>query len=324
MSPSDDDPLVSRETRFHIQERELSRVTRIGDDSGKGFRKISEGQSSFDKDIQGAETQFATRESEGQLLEDIEKVGPMVTSVCFPLLGVPVSMSPSDDDPLACQNAVDQLRRERSLRPSHVAEGGGDASQSYQEDRFEFERPYFGPSHVVEGGGVGFKPFCSEHHEVKLPTESREDVLRQSIGDIERSAAHDSRLYKFLWAMKGHPSSSVRGKATQTFWQSLKGHRSGDFFYDDLPQPDNLSLARNSFILNDFFKAQDELYMLEHPMRPPPIRWSRRSSAVTGGPGSLSSSIRTGSGSTTGSTDTCAVCCRPSYTSGAFSSAEVL
>jgi hypothetical protein len=143
-------------------------------------------------DKSSIETQSATSESEGQLLEDIEKVGPLVTSVCFPLPGVPVSMSPSDDDPLACQNAVDQLRRERSLRPSHVADGGGDASQSYQVDRFEFERPYFGPSHVVVGSGAEFKPFYAEHHAVKLPTESRKEDLRERISEIERLSVQDS------------------------------------------------------------------------------------------------------------------------------------
>jgi hypothetical protein len=107
-------------------------------------------------------------------------------------------------------------------------------------------------------------------------------------------------LYKFLWAMKGCPGSSMRNKATQNFWQSLKGHQSGDMVHDDLPQPDNLSLARKSFILNDFLEAQDELHALEHPMRPPPINWSRRSSAVTGGPGSQSSSQGTRLGPGTG------------------------
>jgi hypothetical protein len=97
MSPSDDDPLACRTANFQEELRNSSRVCQITE---KGVMKFCEGQSSFDKDIQGAETQSAMSESEGQLLEDIEKVGPMVTSVCFPLAGVPVSMSPSDDDPL--------------------------------------------------------------------------------------------------------------------------------------------------------------------------------------------------------------------------------
>jgi hypothetical protein len=235
--------------------------------------------------------------SEGQSLEDIEKDGPMVTSVCFPLSGVPVSMSPSDDDPLASQKAVDQLRRERSLRPSHVVDGGGDASQSYQVERFEFERPHSGPSHVVEGGGAEFKPFHSEHHVVELPTESRKTELRRRISEIERSVLQDYRLHKFLWSMKHNRPSSARNKAVKDFWQSLGGHQSGDLGHEDLPQPDNLSLAHKSFSLNEFLEAQDELYTLEHPMRPSlDVRswdhlWSRRSSAVTVRPGSVSSPI---------------------------------
>jgi hypothetical protein len=83
-------------------------------------------------DIQGAETQLAMSKSEGQLLEDIEKVGSMVTSVSFSPLGRPVSMSPSDDDPLVSQKAVEQLRRERSLRPSHVVDGAAMRHKSIQ------------------------------------------------------------------------------------------------------------------------------------------------------------------------------------------------
>jgi hypothetical protein len=124
--------------------------------------------------------------SEGQLLEDIEKGGPMVTSVLFFPQGNPVSMSPSDDDPLVSQKAVDLLRRERSLRPSHVVEGGGDASQVYQTCRFEFERPCFGPSHVVDGGGDEFKPMRQPFSKVELPTESRKSELKGRISEIEQ------------------------------------------------------------------------------------------------------------------------------------------
>jgi hypothetical protein len=224
MSPSNDDQLASQKAVFHPsrrRDRETSRVVCIGDDSGRGFWKISEGQSSIDKDIQGAETQFATSESEGQLLEDIEKVGSMVTSACFPLSGVPVSMSPSNDDPLASQKAVDQLRRERSLRPSHVVDGGGAASQSYQFEGFEFERPYFGPSHVVNGGGAEFKPSYSEHHEVELPTESHKTELRRRILEIEQVMSQDSRFYAFLWSVKHDQSGLERYKAIEKFWQKV-------------------------------------------------------------------------------------------------------
>jgi hypothetical protein len=71
--------------------------------SSQRFREFYEGQSSIDKKIQGAETHAVIDASERQLLEDIEKDGSMVTSACFPRLGMPVSMSPSNDDPLVCQ-----------------------------------------------------------------------------------------------------------------------------------------------------------------------------------------------------------------------------
>jgi hypothetical protein len=249
----------------------------------------------------------------------------MVTSVCSPLMGVPVSMSPSDDDPLVYQNAVDQLRRERSLRPSHVADGGGDASQSYQVDRFEFVRPYFGPSHVVEGGGAKFKPFYSEHHVTKLPSGSRKEELRHKLSEIKQNSIRDSRLYSLLWKIQGFPSGNRKSQIIEGGWKRFGPSRSGDLNHEDLPQLNDFSLALHSFMLNDYLEAQDELYTLEHPMRPPPIRswghlWLRRSSAVTVGPGSLSSSIvGPESGSVAGLMDTCVSCGNPSYTGDAFS-----
>jgi hypothetical protein len=225
-------------------------------------------------------------ESEGQLLEDIEKVGPMVTSVCFPQLGVPVSMSPSDGDPLVYQKAVDHLRREKALGPSRYT---GDASTSHHSEGFEFERPYCGPSHVVEGGGARFKPFYSEHHEVELPTESRKEDLRRKMSQIKQGLAHDGRFYSLLWRLQGLPSGSRRSRVITEFWKSYDRPRSGDLVYEFPAQFDDLSRTLKSFPLNDFLEAQDELYTLEHPMRTPPTvcawgrLWLRRSSAVTVG-----------------------------------------
>jgi hypothetical protein len=218
------------------------------------------------------------------------------------------------------------VRRERPLRPSHVVDGGGDASQSYQGDRFEFERPYCGPSHVVEGGGAEFKPFYSEHHEVKLPTESRKEELRHKLSEINQHSSHDSRLYSLLWRIQGLLPSNRRSQVIKERWRSYGPSQASSLNQTmDLPHQDNLSLALKSFTLNDFLETQDELYTLEHPMRPPPIRsWGhrmvRRSSAVTVGPGSLSSSIvGSESGSGTGLTDTCVASRNPVYTGDAFS-----
>jgi hypothetical protein len=214
-------------------------------------------------------TQPAMSESEGQLLEDIEKVGPMVTSVCSPLSGVPVSMSPSDDDPLVHKNAVDQLRREKAFGPSRYT---GDASTSYLWEGFEFERPYFGLSHVVEGCGAEFKPFYSENHVVKLPTESRKEELRHKLSEIKQNSIQDIRLYSVLWRIQGFPAGNRRLQAIKEGWKLYGPSRSGDLNHEDRPRHDDFSLALKSFILNDFLEAQDELYALEHPMRPPPIR----------------------------------------------------
>jgi hypothetical protein len=41
---------------------------------------------------------------------------------------------------------------ERSLGPSHVEDGGGDAQKSENSSHLECERSY-GPSHVEDGGG---------------------------------------------------------------------------------------------------------------------------------------------------------------------------
>jgi hypothetical protein len=46
----------------------------------------------------------------------------------------------------------EQLERERSLRPSHVVDGGGDAHQFRVSQILKWERAS-GPSHVVAGGG---------------------------------------------------------------------------------------------------------------------------------------------------------------------------
>jgi hypothetical protein len=208
-----------------------------------------QGQSSFATDTQGAEAQLATSKSEGQLLEDIEKDGPMVTSVSIFPSGSPVSMSPSDDDALVSQKAVDLLRRESSSRPSHVVDGGGDASQVYQDEMFEFERPYSGPSHVVDGGGDEFKPTRHSLPEVELPTEIRKTELKRRISEIEQYMSHDPRFHSFLWSLTYQHPGPERYKAIEKFWQKVYEER----------QPEDLSLVLKSFSMNDFLQARDEL-----------------------------------------------------------------
>jgi hypothetical protein len=264
-----------------------------------------QGQSSIDLDIQGAETQLAMGKCGGQLLEDVEKVGSMETSALFFPQGRPVSMSPSNDDPLVYQKAVDHLRREKALRPSPYT---GDASRSYQVEGFEFERPYCGLSRYT---GDEFKPTWQSFSEVQLPTEIRKSELRDSISDIEQRMTRDPRFYSLLWTLKHQQPGPGRYKAIAKFWQKVYEER----------QPEDLNLILKSFLLNDFLQAQDELYTLEHPMRPPPdVRswgypWSRRSSAVTVGSGSLSfHMVGPESGPGSGLMGTCAVRRRPPYT----------
>jgi hypothetical protein len=230
-------------------------------------------------------------------------------------------MSPSDDDPPVYRNAVFFLEREKALRPSRYT---GEAFPSYQLEGFESERPDFGPSHVAEGGGVGFKPLYLEHQVLKLPTESRKEELRSRMSQIRQESRQDLRLNSLLFRTQGFPAGPRRSKSIMEFWKSHDRPRSGDLVHDFPAQSDDLSRTLKSFSLNDFLEAQDELYTLEHPMRPTLntcswILWSRRSSAGTDGPGSLSSSIvGPGSGPTTGLTGTCVASRNPLNTGGAF------
>jgi hypothetical protein len=170
------------------------------EDSRSDSNDLSEqGQSSFES------------KSEGQLVEDVKAVEPMLTSVSYIPLGSAALASPIDDDPLFCQKSVDQLRRERSLRPSHVVDGGGDASQVYQNECFEFKRPYCGPSHVVDGGGDEFKQtnhapnqwlIQSKFSELELTTQLRKKELKKEMAEIERYMLQDSRFHSFVWSLK--------------------------------------------------------------------------------------------------------------------------
>jgi hypothetical protein len=64
----------------------------------------------------------------------------MLTSALISPCGRAVLASPDDDDPLVYSKAEDQLRCERSLRPSHVVEGGDTASQVKMQLRSEEPR----------------------------------------------------------------------------------------------------------------------------------------------------------------------------------------
>jgi hypothetical protein len=147
--------------------------------------------------------------SEGQLLEDVmAEDEPMLASVSFFPRGSAALASPNDDDPLVYQKVVGQLRREMSLRPSHIEDGGGDASQVCHRDCFEFKRPFGGPSLVDDGGGDEFKRRSQASNqwltqsmfpEVELPTEVRKKELRSRMAGIEQSMLQDPRFHSFVW-----------------------------------------------------------------------------------------------------------------------------
>jgi hypothetical protein len=80
-------------------------------------------------DNQGVEPQFLRNKSDGQLLEDVKVGGPWSALGLISLGGRSALASPNDDDPLVDQRTSGQLELERSSRPSHVVEGGGDALQ---------------------------------------------------------------------------------------------------------------------------------------------------------------------------------------------------
>jgi hypothetical protein len=136
----------------------------------------------------------------------------MLTSALISQCGRPVLASPNDDDRLVYSKAWDQLRRERSLRPSHVVEGGGDASQVDISDEDEYERPYFGLSHVEDGGGdvLKFKlqginqwlVQLKEIPQVELTTEVRRKELRQEMADAEHSLSMDHLFVSLMWRLK--------------------------------------------------------------------------------------------------------------------------
>jgi hypothetical protein len=97
--------------------------------------------------------------------------------------------------------------------------------------------------------------------------------------------SQDYRFHSILWTLKHQQPGPGRHRVIERFWQKVYEER----------QPEDLSLVLKSFSMNDFLQARDELYTLEHPMRPSNTSswghpWSRRSSVVTDGPLSLGSS----------------------------------
>jgi hypothetical protein len=242
--------------------------------SGDFARDLNEqGQSCTVSDNQGDDSQPAMDKSEGQLLEDTKVGRPMLTSTFISLKGRTISVSTNDDDPLVCLKAVDQLRRERSLRPNHE-----DASQVDTSDHFEFERPYFGPiqDEELKPGNLVSSHWRKQSRipQVELPTELRKSVLKQRIVEAERSLLPDPTFFCTAWTIRHIPLGTQRDQAMKKFWKEVYQERSH-----------NDRRAFMEFALNDLLEAGDELYRLEHPMMPSAWSWGplwrRRTSADT-------------------------------------------
>jgi hypothetical protein len=249
-------------------------------DSGDFARDLNEqGQSCIISDNQGEDSQSAMDKSERQLLEDVKAGGLMLTSALISQYGRPVLASPNDDDPLVYLKAVDQLRRERSLRPGHI-----DASQVDTSEHFEFERPYFGPFQDEELKTDNLVSnqwrMQSKIPQVEPPTEVRKSVLKQRIEEAEHSLLSDTQFFHSTWTIRHTLPGTQRDQALKRCWKEIYQERSH-----------NDRRVFMEFALNDRLEASDELYRLEHPMIPSTWSWHpfwrRRSSAVTVGSSSL-------------------------------------
>jgi hypothetical protein len=115
---------------------------------------IEQEQSSNVSDHLEAKFHFLLGKREEQSLKDTFADNANMSFGLLSPRGVSALVTPNDDDPLVWQASVDQLRCERSFGPSHVVDGGGDASQVDTIEAFGHERP-FGLTHVDDGAQFG-------------------------------------------------------------------------------------------------------------------------------------------------------------------------
>jgi hypothetical protein len=186
----------------------------------------------------------------------------MLASALISHGGRPVLASPNNDDPLVYSKVWDELRRERSLRPSHVVDGGGDASQ-VETLCSKYERS-LRPSHVDDGGGGVLiarpESFSVSQWKVTPPVESPLEItkrqLRRDLEDSEHVLTQDYRFKSFMWSLKYMTLGPQRHKAIEQFWKQI---------YEERP-PEDDTLVIRSFVLNDFLEAWDELRRWEAPL----------------------------------------------------------
>jgi hypothetical protein len=176
-------------------------------------------------------------------------------------------VSPNDDDPLAGQEVVDQVRRERSSGPTHVDEGGSDASQFDVVEEIDYERPHLGPSHGEEGGGdvvkrksrqqsVGYWMIRNPIPQVELPTERRKKELRKELVDTEQFLTLDYRFKDIVRIPRYMNPGYERYRVIEQFWKQV---------YEDYQPGDGDSLQLRGFTFNYYIHALDEFHELEAP-----------------------------------------------------------
>jgi hypothetical protein len=126
----------------------------------------------------------------------------------------------------------------------------------------------------------------------------------------EQQLATDPKFHAHAWRIRNF-FGLQREPALKNFWREVYKEENHD--------PRRIF---KKFALNDYLEASDELHGLENPMRQwwrPGWKVRHRSSAVTAGPGSLSSSfVGTGLVSGTGLTGTCVTSRNPLQTSDAL------
>jgi hypothetical protein len=224
--------------------------------------------------------------SEGQLLEDLKVVGPMLTSTYRSSMRITTSTSPNDDDPLVYLKAVDQIRHEKSLRLSHVDVGGGaELNLSFQ--------------------ASNFWRYQSKVPQIELPTEIRKAELKERMKASEQQLITDSKFHEHAWRIR-HSFGSQRERSLRDFWREVYREENHD-----------QRRVFKEFALNNYLEASDELHGLEYPMRSwwrP--SWKHRSSAVTVRPGT--GIVGTGSVSGTGLTRLCVTSRHPLQTCDAL------
>jgi hypothetical protein len=134
--------------------------------------------------------------------------------------------------------AVDRIRHERSLRPSHVEDVGGAELKNDIRVSNHWRRQ-------------------SDIPQVELPTEIRKAELKRRMKASEQQLIPDQKFFESAWRIK-NTFGPQREKALTKFWREVYKEE----HHDD-------RRVFREFALNDYLEASDELHELEYPMRAP-------------------------------------------------------